>query len=82
MSTTSVLFIDDICRELGTSRRTVQRLRRHRAFPIPELPALDKRPRWSRAAVDAYLASAERHEPTLRGARGIRACKSVAGVSR
>lgn len=54
----AVLFIEDVSRELRVSRRTIDRLRRHRAFPIPELPSLDKRPRWSRADVDRYLASA------------------------
>lgn len=58
MTASAVLFLDDICRELRTSKRTVQRLRRHGTFPIRELQAIDKRPRWSRAAVDEYLASA------------------------
>jgi predicted DNA-binding transcriptional regulator AlpA len=53
---TDVLFIDDVARELRTSRTTIARLRRQRLFPIPELPSIDKRPRWSRAAVDQYLA--------------------------
>lgn len=52
-----VCFIADLCRILGVSRTTVEKLRRHRAFPIPELPALDKRPRWSGAAVRAFLDS-------------------------
>lgn len=51
----AILFLEDVCRELKVSRRTVERLRRHGAFPIPELPALDKRPRWSRTAVDTFL---------------------------
>lgn len=51
----AVLFLEDVCRVLKVSRRTVERLRRHGAFPVPELPALDKRPRFSRAAVEAYL---------------------------
>jgi hypothetical protein len=52
----AVLFIDDLVRELRVSRRVIERLRRHRAFPIKELASLDKRPRWSRAAVEAFLA--------------------------
>lgn len=52
-----VLFIDDLTRILRTSRSTIERRRRAGLFPIPELPSLDGRPRWSRRAVDAYLAS-------------------------
>lgn len=58
MSEPAVYFIEDICRLLRTSRRTVQRLRRHGAFPVAELQSIDKRPRWSRDAVERYLASA------------------------
>lgn len=57
MTAPRVYFIDDLCRELRVSRRVLQNLRRHRAFPVPELPSLDKRPRWSAAAVDAFLNS-------------------------
>jgi len=55
-----VLFIEDLVRELRTSRRTIARLRRQRVFPIPELPSLDKRPRWSRVAVEQFLAGGPR----------------------
>lgn len=51
-----VLFIDDICRELRVSRRTVERLRSHGCFPIPEMLSLDARPRWSREAVERFKA--------------------------
>lgn len=51
----SVCFIEDVCRELRISRRTLERLRRHGAFPIRELPSLDKRPRWSRDSLARYL---------------------------
>jgi len=51
-----VLFIDDVAAVLKTSRRTIARLRRQRVFPIPELPSIDKRPRWSRLVVEQYLA--------------------------
>jgi hypothetical protein len=53
----TVCFLDDLARILRTSRRTIEKLRRHRCFPIQELPALDKRPRWSGAAVAAFLNS-------------------------
>lgn len=51
----SVCFIEDLCRVLRMSRRQVHRLRRHRAFPISELPALDRRPRWSGDAVRRFI---------------------------
>ncbi len=54
---TYVLFIDDVAKTLRTSRSTIERRRRAGTFRIPELPSLDKRPRWSRQAVERYLAS-------------------------
>jgi hypothetical protein len=57
-----VLFIADLCQELGINRRTVERLRRHGAFPIPEMPSLDKHPRWLRSKVEAFKASEREHE--------------------
>lgn len=53
----TVCFIDDVARILRSSRRTINRLRRARAFPIPELPSIDKRARWSGEAVRRFLAS-------------------------
>jgi predicted DNA-binding transcriptional regulator AlpA len=55
--TRDVLFIDDVASVLRTSRSTIERRRRAGTFPIPELPSFDGRPRWSRQAVNAYLAS-------------------------
>lgn len=55
--TPDVLFIDDVARILRTSRSTIERRRRAGTFPIPELPSIDERPRWSRQAVEGYLAS-------------------------
>jgi hypothetical protein len=52
-----VLFIDDVARMMRTSRSTIERRRRRGSFPIPELPAVDNRPRWSRQAVERYLSS-------------------------
>jgi predicted DNA-binding transcriptional regulator AlpA len=52
-----VLFIEDVARILRTSRSTIERRRRTGTFPIPELPSIDERPRWSRQAVEQYLAS-------------------------
>lgn len=55
--TLDVLFIEDLAQLLRTSRSTIERRRRKRSFPIPELPGIDGRPRWSRQAVDGYLKS-------------------------
>ena len=51
----SVCFLEDVCRVLRISLTTAKRLRRHGTFPIPELPALDKRPRFSGAQLAAYI---------------------------
>ena len=51
-----VLFIEDMAKLLGTSVRTIRRLRQYRAFPIPELDGVDRKPRWSREVVLRYLA--------------------------
>ena len=61
----AVLLDADICRELRISLTTLKRLRRHGAFPIPELPPLDKRHRYARRDVDAYLAREGRQRPAL-----------------
>ncbi len=66
-----VLFIDDLCRELRVARRTVEKLRRCGTFPIPEMPALDKRPRWSRDAVDVFRQT-EKHGEAVRRLRRVR----------
>lgn len=68
-----VYFVEDVCQALGLSRRVLDRLRRHRAFPIPELPALDKRPRWAKADVEAFVANKDA-VAALRG-RHLRAVK-------
>ena len=36
----NVCFIDDVARELRTSRSTIEKLRRHGCFPIPEIPSI------------------------------------------
>lgn len=53
-----VCLIEDVARALKTSVRTIQRRRRFGAFPIPELPSIDKRPRWAGEDVRRFLASA------------------------
>lgn len=57
MLSPEVLFIEDVARILRTSRSTIERRRRAGTFPIPELPGIDERPRWSRHAVEQYLVS-------------------------
>jgi len=58
-SAPEVLFIEDLVRVLRVSRSTIERRRRSGTFPIPELPSIDERPRWSRRAVEQYLASTD-----------------------
>jgi predicted DNA-binding transcriptional regulator AlpA len=62
-----VMFLDELSAVLRVSRSTIERRRREGTFPIPELNPLDRRPRWSRQAVDRYLASGPR---PLRSRRG------------
>lgn len=57
-----ILFIDDVAQRLRMSVRTIKRRLRTRAFPIPELPRLDHRRRWSRITVENWIATA-RQQP-------------------
>jgi predicted DNA-binding transcriptional regulator AlpA len=52
-----VLFLDDVAKMLRVSRSTIERRRRAGTFPIQELASLDRRPRWSRRAVEHFLSS-------------------------
>ena len=65
--TPEVLFIEDVAGILRTSRSTIERRRRAGTFPIPELPSIDGRPRWSRQAVDRFLASSDGGRRPRRG---------------
>ena len=78
----SVLFIDDVATELRVSRRTIEKLRRHDAFPIPEMPSLDKRPRWSSDAVEAFKAEQREHGNTVTRRRSNRTTKTLGLVAR
>lgn len=64
-----VYFIDEVCAFLRTSRRTVEKMRRARVFPIPELPSIDKRPRWSGADILRFI---EGQQVARHGARSVR----------
>lgn len=73
-------LLDDLCALLKVSRRVVERLRANGAFPIPELASLDARPRWSVAAVEAFLASG--HVVTSRRGKRRRVVSHVPTIDR
>lgn len=50
-----VLFIGDVAKLLGLSVRTIERKLAAGTFPIPCLASVDRRHRWSVAAVRRYL---------------------------
>lgn len=53
-----VLFIHDLADELRSTVRRLRNVLKTEPWKLPErLPALDKRDRWSRAAVDKWLES-------------------------
>ena len=49
-----VLFMDDVA-ALRCSPSTIKRRLRARVFPAAPLPGIDKRPRWSKAALLEWL---------------------------
>ena len=51
-----VLFMDDVAALLRCSPSTIKRRLRARVFPVAPLPGIDKRPRWSKAAMLEWLA--------------------------
>lgn len=51
----AVLFLEDVADILRMSRSTIERRRRNGTFPIPELPSIDRRPRWSRTEVERFV---------------------------
>ena len=50
-----VLFIEDIANSLRCSPSTIRRRVRAGLFPVPPLPAIDNRRRWSRYAFERWL---------------------------
>lgn len=50
-----VLFITEVAELLRTSRRTLERRIKAGDDLPPMLPSIDKRPRWTRAAVEEWL---------------------------
>jgi hypothetical protein len=59
-----ILFIDDLAQVVRASRTTIERRRKDGSLPFPELPSIDKRPRWSRRVVTEILSS---RSPQRRG---------------
>ena len=80
----AVCFVEDVCEALRISRRTFERLQRHGAFPVSELPRLDRKKRFSGAAVTAFIesggASGFNHARTVARPRMVRASNSVGGA--
>lgn len=64
-----ILFQKDLARELRCSERTILTRRKNGTLPIPELPYIDKRPRWSRKDVERYLAGENRPAILMRKRR-------------
>ena len=50
-----VLLLDDVAALLRCSPSTIKRRLRARVFPVAPLAGIDKRPRWSKAAVLRWL---------------------------
>ena len=50
-----VLFIEDVADLLRTSPSTIRRRLRAGVFPVPPLPGIDKRLRWSRRSFDSWF---------------------------
>lgn len=56
----AVCFLDDVAYWLETSRRTVEKMRAARVFPIREMASIDKRPRWCGTDVRRFLEQGHR----------------------
>ena len=50
-----VLFIEDVAELLRSSPSTIRRRLRAGVFPVPPLPGIDKRLRWSRRSFDSWF---------------------------
>lgn len=67
-----VWFDEHVGFAIDASATTLRKLRRLGAFPIPELPQIDKRHRYARADVVAYLNGETRAQGSGRGTRSRR----------
>ena len=63
-----VLLLDDVAALLRCSKTTIQRRLRAHVFPVAPLAGIDKRPRWSKAALLRWLAAGGSGE-AVRGRR-------------
>jgi predicted DNA-binding transcriptional regulator AlpA len=50
-----IVFLPDLLRILGTSQANFYKLQKHNAFPIPELPRIDNKHRWSGKVVRKFI---------------------------
>ena len=64
-----VLFLEDVATLLRCSPSTLQRRLKARVFPVAPIQGVDKRPRWSKAAVVQWLATGGPGGTTGRRAR-------------
>lgn len=65
-----VLFLDELAALLRCHPKTIRRRLDANVFPVAPIPGIDRRPRWSKAAVLQWLASgAGRRKPARRGRR-------------
>lgn len=65
-----VLFLDDLAALLRCHPKTIRRRLNAHVFPVAPIPGIDRRPRWSKAAVLQWLAAGTgRRKPTRRGKR-------------
>jgi hypothetical protein len=51
-----VLLVEDVAAALKISVKQIRKLEARGAFPIPRLPKLDRHARYSRLAVDRFIA--------------------------
>lgn len=66
-----VLYLEDVAARLRTSVRTIKRMLRAGTFPIPSLPRIDRRHRWSLSAVLHFLAEGSAMAEPKRGPVGV-----------
>ncbi len=60
-----VLFLEDVAALLRCSPSTIKRRLRAHVFPVAPLPGIDKRPRWSKAALAQWLTVGGAGRPLL-----------------
>lgn len=71
MSDNPVLFTADLAKHLRTSVSTIKRRLAHAPHLLPPpAPTVDRRPRWFKPTVDAWLAEPARTAPTFGRKRG------------